>query len=54
MLRDYAAVVFYTTGELPMSADQKAALIAFVRDGGAFVGVHSAADTFTTGRVIWI
>ena len=29
-----------------MSANQKAALIAFVRDGGAFVGVHSATDTF--------
>lgn len=43
-LKDYAAVVFYTTGELPI-ADQDA-LIEWVADGGAFVGVHSATDTF--------
>ncbi|MCH7747973.1 MAG: ThuA domain-containing protein [Acidobacteria bacterium] len=45
-LADVAAVVFYTTGELPMDASQKAALLAFVRGGGGFVGVHSASDTF--------
>lgn len=42
----YDAVVFYTTGELPMRRDQKAALLAYVRGGGGFVGVHSATDTF--------
>jgi hypothetical protein len=45
-LRGYAAVMFYTTGELPMSAPQKAAFLDFVRSGGGFVGVHSATDTF--------
>lgn len=45
-LKGYAAVVFYTTGELPLSAEQKAALLGFVRAGGGFVGVHSATDTF--------
>jgi uncharacterized protein len=45
-LRHYAAVMFFTTGELPMSDAQKAALLAFVRSGGAFIGVHSATDTF--------
>jgi uncharacterized protein len=45
-LAHYAAVMFYTTGELPMSAAQKAALLAFVRAGRGFVGVHSATDTF--------
>lgn len=45
-LRRYAAVVFYTTGELPLSAEQKAALLDFVKSGGGFVGVHSATDTF--------
>lgn len=45
-LRDYAAVVFYTTGELPISERQRSALLAFVRDGGGFVGIHSATDTF--------
>ena len=46
MLDRYDAVVFYTTGELPMRDDQKAALLAYVRGGGGFVGVHSATDTF--------
>jgi uncharacterized protein len=45
-LRHYAAVIFFTTGELPMSDAQKGALLAFVRSGGGFIGVHSATDTF--------
>jgi uncharacterized protein len=44
-LAGHAAVVFAnTTGDVLGSA-QQAALEAFVRDGGGFVGVHSAADT---------
>ena len=35
-----------TSGELPMSERQREALIKFVRDGGGFVGVHNATDTF--------
>jgi hypothetical protein len=43
----FDAVVFYTTGELEMDAQQKADLLAFVRDDGkAFLGAHSAIDTF--------
>ena len=38
--------MFFTTGELPMSEAQKAALVAFVRSGRGFLGVHSATDTF--------
>jgi uncharacterized protein len=45
-LKNYDAVVFYTTGELPMSEEQKAALMEFVRGGKGFVGIHSATDTF--------
>src|SRR6266850_2423566 len=44
-LTRYDAVVFFTTGELPMSGDQKAALVDFVRSGKGFVGIHSATDT---------
>src|SRR5437868_1053040 len=33
-----------TTGELPLP--DRGAFVQWVRDGGAFVGVHSAADTF--------
>jgi type 1 glutamine amidotransferase len=45
-LRRYGAVMFFTTGELPMSEAQRAAFIDFVRRGGGFLGVHSATDTF--------
>jgi type 1 glutamine amidotransferase len=45
-LRRYAAVMFFTTGELPMDDSQKAALTGFVRAGGGFLAVHSATDTF--------
>jgi type 1 glutamine amidotransferase len=45
-LKPYFAVVFYTTGELPMKDEQKAALMAWIRAGHGFVGIHSATDTF--------
>jgi type 1 glutamine amidotransferase len=45
-LRRYGAVMFFTTGELPMNDAQKQALVDFVRGGGGFLGVHSATDTF--------
>ena len=42
----FDAVIFYTTGELPLDDEQKAALLSFVRDDGkGFLGVHSATDT---------
>jgi type 1 glutamine amidotransferase len=45
-LNQYAAVVFFTTGELPLDDAQKKAFIEFVRSGRGFVGIHSATDTF--------
>ena len=46
-LRHAAAVMFLlTTGELPMDAVEKRALVAFVRGGGGLIGFHSATDTF--------
>jgi len=45
-LKSYDAVMFYTTGELPMTAEQKSALVNFIKSGHGFVGVHSATDTF--------
>ncbi len=45
-LRAYDAVLFYTTGELPMDDTQKRALLDFVRAGKGFAGIHSATDTF--------
>jgi type 1 glutamine amidotransferase len=45
-LKRYAAIMFYTSGELPMSGAEKTALLDFIRSGGGFIGVHSATDTF--------
>ena len=45
-LATFDAVLFYTTGDLPFSADEQRALFDFVKKGRAFVGVHSATDTF--------
>jgi type 1 glutamine amidotransferase len=47
-LERYAAVMFYTSGEIPMNGAQKESLLEFVRSGGGFLGVHSATDTFYT------
>jgi len=45
-LKQYDAIAFYTTGELPISDDQKQAFLDFVKSGKGFVGFHSATDTF--------
>lgn len=43
-LKQYDGIVFAnTTGELPLP--DKNAFVQWVRDGGAFIGVHSASDT---------
>ena len=45
-LQNFDAVMFFTTGELPISDSQKHDLLDFVRSGKGFGGVHSATDTF--------
>ena len=47
-LRDFDAVYFFTSGELPLTEQQKADLLAFVREGKGFGGSHSATDTLYT------
>jgi uncharacterized protein len=42
----YDAVVFYTTGELPISDADKANLLAWIKSGKGFIGIHCATDTF--------
>jgi putative heme-binding domain-containing protein len=44
-LSKFDAVFFYTTGDLPLSDAQRAALFAFVEGGGGFAGAHCATDT---------
>src|SRR5215469_15547799 len=47
-LSDFDAVLFFTGGDLEMDDQKRADLLSFVRDDGkGFVGVHSAAITFT-------
>jgi type 1 glutamine amidotransferase len=55
--RKYAAMLFYTTGDLttpgidknqPMSVQGKQAFLDAIHGGVGFVGVHAAADTFHT------
>ncbi len=45
-LKKYDAVLFFTSGELPISEEQKQALLDFVRGGKGLAGLHSATDTF--------
>ena len=47
-LNDFDAVLFYTGGTLEMDDQKKADFLSFVHDDGkGFVGIHSAAITFT-------
>jgi type 1 glutamine amidotransferase len=46
-LDTFDGIFLYTTGELPLDAEQKEALLSFVRDDGkGIIGGHSAIDTF--------
>jgi type 1 glutamine amidotransferase len=40
-------VLFFalTSGDLPLSADQRSSILGFVSGGHGFIGVHSASDT---------
>ena len=47
-LNDFDAVLFFTGGDLEMDDQQKSDFLSFVHDDGkGFIGVHSAAITFT-------
>jgi uncharacterized protein len=47
-LNDFDAVLFYTGGTLEMDDQKKADFVSFVHDDGkGFIGIHSAAITFT-------
>jgi len=50
------AVMFYTTGgkdAFPLSPANRDALIAWVKSGKAFIGVHSATDTYADWEPYW-
>lgn len=45
-LARFQAVLFMTTGELPVPEAQRGALLDWIARGGAFAGVHCATDTY--------
>ena len=48
---DYAAVVIYTTGfHDDLTPAREKGLLGFIKNGGGFVGIHSAADSFRGSR----
>ena len=58
-LAKFDTVIFYTTGDLTttgadgepaMTPEGKKALFDYVRNGKGFIGLHSATDTFHTGK----
>jgi uncharacterized protein len=45
-VRAHSALLFFTTGELPIATEVRQAILQRVRDGGGLIGVHSATDTW--------
>ena len=44
-LKDFDAVIFYSNGETEMTDQQREDLLAYIRNGKGFVGIHTAAAT---------
>lgn len=48
---EYDGVVIYTTGFYDqLTPERKKGLLDFIRNGGGFVGIHSASDSFRNSR----
>ena len=45
-VRAYRAMLFFTTGEVPIPPAVRQAMFDSVRSGAGFIGVHSATDTW--------
>lgn len=45
-LKELDAIIFYTTGALPIDEKNYAAFEEWLKSGKAFIGTHSATDTF--------
>jgi type 1 glutamine amidotransferase len=52
-IKKYDAVLFYGSGLDFQNADQEKGLCDFVREGHAFVGIHSASDSFKKSDAYW-
>ena len=47
-IRAARVIVFYTTGNLPLTGEQFDAFEQWLKDGGAFLGIHCATDTLAS------
>lgn len=47
-IRAARIIVFYTTGNLPLTDEQFDAFEQWLKDGGAFLGIHCATDTLAS------
>ena len=45
-LKRFDSILFATSGELPLTEEQKNCFINAIKGGKGFIGVHNAADTF--------
>jgi uncharacterized protein len=45
-VRAHRALLFFTTGELPLTSSVREAMFRHVYEGAGFIGVHSATDTW--------
>lgn len=52
-LKEVDAVMFYTTGALPISKENFAAFEEWLKAGHAMIGTHSATDTFGDFQPYW-
>jgi type 1 glutamine amidotransferase len=52
-LKELDAVMFYTTGGLPITKENFAAFEEWLRSGKAMIGTHSATDTFGDFQPYW-
>ena len=52
-LKELDAVMFYTTGALPISKENFAAFEEWLKAGHAMIGTHSATDTFGDFQPYW-
>jgi len=52
-IKDYDLVLFYCTGLNFADPAQEKGLCDFVRNGGAWAGIHSASDSFKSSDAYW-
>ena len=51
-IRNFDIIAVYTTG-LTLTKQQEDGLCNFVKDGGGFVGIHSASNSFNNSQRYW-